>query len=167
MPHIHLETRIKSSVQICFDLSRSIDLHKISMLNSKENAVEGTTTGLIELNEFVTWEAVHFGIKQRLTSRITAFNYPNHFRDEQLQGPFKSIVHDHYFEQHGESVIMMDDFSFQSPLGFLGYVANPILKRYLTQLLTERNRIIKNYAESGEWKRLIPPTHSSSAKVST
>src|ERR1041385_3885662 len=104
MPLIHLETRIKSDLQVCFDLSRSIDLHKISMSRSLENAVAGTTSGLIGLNEFVTWEAVHFGVKQRLTSRITAFDYPNHFRDEQLKGPFKSIVHDHYFGQDGEWV---------------------------------------------------------------
>lgn len=160
MPLIHLETRIKSGIQICFDLSRSIDLHKISMSRSNETAVAGTTSGLIGLNEFVTWEAIHFGIKQRLTSLITAFDYPNHFRDEQLKGPFKSIVHDHFFEQRGEWVIMKDDFQFESPFGLLGKMANPILTRYLTQLLTERNRVIKNYAESGEAKVATSPvTH--------
>jgi ligand-binding SRPBCC domain-containing protein len=155
MPLIHLETKINSHIQVCFDLSRSIDLHKISMSNSRENAVAGTTTGLIGLNEFVTWEAIHFGIKQQLTSQITAFDYPNHFRDEQQKGPFKSIVHDHYFEQQGELVIMKDDFNFNSPFGLLGKIANIILRPYLTRLLTERNRVIKNCAESGEWKKII------------
>ena len=159
MPLIHLETHIKSDVRICFDLSRSIDLHKISMSHSRENAIDGTTSGLIGLNEFVTWEAVHFGIKQRLTSRITAFDYPNHFRDEQLRGPFKSLVHDHRFTQQGEYVMMTDDFFFESPFGLFGKLANIILKPYFTQLLTERNRVIENFAASEDWKQVIPITH--------
>jgi len=155
MPLIHLETRIKSNIQVCFDLSRSIDLHKMSMSNSRETAIAGTTRGLIGLNEFVTWEAAHFGIKQRLSSRITAYDFPNHFRDEQLQGPFKSIVHDHMFEQHEDWVLMKDDFHFESPLGALGKIANIILTPYLTRLLTNRNQVIKNFAESDEWRKII------------
>lgn len=156
MPLIRLETKIKSEIQVCFDLSRSIDLHKISMSSSREKAVAGTTSGLINLNEFVTWEAIHFGIKQQLTSRITAFDYPNHFRDEQQKGPFKWIVHDHYFKQHSDFVIMKDDFNFDSPFGVLGKMANIVLKPYLTRLLAKRNQIIKNCAESGEWRNVIP-----------
>lgn len=159
MPLIHLETRIKSDIRTCFDLSRSIDLHKTSMSHSRENAIDGTTSGLIGLNEFVTWEAVHFGIKQHLTSKITAFDYPYHFRDEQLRGPFKSLVHDHRFVQQGECVMMTDDFFFESPFGLLGKLASFILKPYLTQLLTERNLVIKNYAESEDWKQVIPTIH--------
>jgi len=155
MPLICLKTSIKSSIQVCFDLSRSIDLHKISMSGSRENAIAGTTAGLIGLNEFVTWEAIHFGIRQRLTSRITAFDYPNHFRDEQLHGPFKSIVHDHFFEQQGDWTIMKDNFHFESPFGIFGKMANLILKSYLTRLLTDRNLVIKNCAESGDWKQII------------
>ena len=95
MPIVKLETKINSTLEICFDLSRSIDLHKISTAHTKEKAIDGVTTGLINLNEFVTWQAVHFGIKQKLTSKITAFNKPFHFRDEQVKGAFKFIIHDH------------------------------------------------------------------------
>lgn len=159
MPLIQLETRIKSDIGICFDLSRSIDLHKISMSRSKERAIAGTSNGLIGLNEFVTWEAIHFGIKQHLTSRITAFDFPNHFRDEQLAGPFKSICHDHLFKQQNEWVIMRDDFYFESPLGVLGNIANLILVPYLTKVLTNRNQVIKDFAETGDWRKVIthPP----------
>jgi ligand-binding SRPBCC domain-containing protein len=122
----------------------------MSMARSDENAIAGTTSGLIGIGEFVTWEAIHFGVKQHLTSQITALDFPNHFRDEQLQGPFNSIVHDHRFEQQGEWVLMKDDFHFESPLGALGNIANVILKPYLTRLLTSRNQVIKNCDETGE-----------------
>jgi hypothetical protein len=60
MAEIILITRIKNEIQICFDLARSIDLHKISTAHTNETAIAGCTGGLIGLNEFVTWEAVHF-----------------------------------------------------------------------------------------------------------
>jgi ligand-binding SRPBCC domain-containing protein len=120
MPTIELETEIKSDINICFDLSRSIDLHKISTAKTNEEAIEGKASGLISLNEFVTWRATHFGIRQKLTSKITEFERPFHFRDEQLKGVFKFIIHDHYFEIVGDGVKMKDVFRFQSPFGFIG-----------------------------------------------
>jgi len=116
MPIIRLETHIKSDIKICFDLSRSIELHKISTAKTNEIAIAGITSGLIKLGESVTWQATHFGVKQQLTSIITAFNIPRHFRDEQQKGVFKYIIHDHYFETNGEMVIMKDIFDFQCML---------------------------------------------------
>lgn len=48
MPTIHLTTFIAAPVNIVFDLSRHIDLHKESMISYKEEAVAGTRFGLIE-----------------------------------------------------------------------------------------------------------------------
>ena len=156
MPKIELTTEINAAIDICFDLSRSIDLHKISTAKTKEQAVDGKTSGLIELNEFVTWQATHFGIKQKLTSKITAYDRPNYFVDEQVQGPFKSIYHEHKFEQHTDKVIMKDYFSFHTPFGILGELFNQILlTKYLKKLLIERNFIIKQYAETEKWKLVL------------
>ena len=76
MPVIELKTFIKCSIKICFDLSRSIDLHQLSTTQTNEKAIAGKTSGLINLDEFVTWQATHFRIKQKLTSKITAYNRP-------------------------------------------------------------------------------------------
>ncbi|CAN5806307.1 hypothetical protein BH11BAC4_BH11BAC4_14910 [soil metagenome] len=84
MPTIEIETTINASMELYFDLSRSIDLHQISTAATNEKAIDGKTTGLINPGEFVTWQATHFGISQKLTSTITHFNRPFHFRDEQL-----------------------------------------------------------------------------------
>lgn len=156
MPTIHLETRIKADIQICFDLSRSIDLHKIATAKTKETAIAGVTSGLIGLNETVTWQAFHLGFKQRLTSVITAFDSPHHFRDEQLKGIFHSFQHDHIFKQESDCVLMIDNFKYRSPLGILGRIADSLfLKKYLEGFLLERNNIIKSYAESDRWKTLL------------
>lgn len=156
MPKIELTTEIYSSINICFDLARSIDLHKISTSKTNERAIEGRTSGLIEMNEFVTWEAKHLGVRQKLTSKITAYDRPNYFIDEQVKGEFKSFIHKHSFEQTSDVVIMNDYFEFESPFGIIGKLFNIIfLTKYMKELLVERSKIIKEYAETDKWKILL------------
>ena len=157
MPKIELITNIRSTPEICFDLSRSIDLHKISTTKTNEKAIAGTVTGLINLGETVTWKATNFGITQKLTSKITAFKRPFHFRDEQVKGAFRSFTHDHFFKQQNGIVIMKDILDFISPLGIAGNIFNKlILTNYLTKFLNDRNNVIKAYAESEKWRSIIP-----------
>jgi ligand-binding SRPBCC domain-containing protein len=156
MPHIKLITKINAPVERCFDLSRSIDLHKISTSQSNEEAVAGVTSGLINLNETVTWYAKHFGVWQKLTSKITQYEPNVSFVDEMIEGAFKSIHHVHTFEYKNGETIMTDDFIFESPLGVLGHLANAIiLTSYLKKLLVKRNEIIKEYAESDLWSTVL------------
>ncbi len=156
MPLIELTTRIHAPVFRCFDLARSIDLHKISTGGSNEEAIAGVTTGLIGPNEQVTWCARHFGLWQTLTSRITRFEPPYLFRDEMVDGPFKSITHDHWFRDSGEITVMHDWFHFESPGWIVGMAFNHIvLISYLRRLLSERNKVIKEFAEGDGWKQVL------------
>src|ERR1700749_3160201 len=97
MPKIELTTTIHAPVEKVFDLSRSIDLHMESTKQTGEKAIAGRTSGLIGLDETVTWRAKHFGIWQTLTAKITQFDYPNSFTDEMVAGAFKSLRHEHLF----------------------------------------------------------------------
>src|SRR5580658_7797642 len=98
MVRIELVTSIAAPVERCFDLSRSIDLHMASTNWTGERAIAGTTSGLIDLNQEVTWQGRHFGFRIHHKSRITAFDRPLHFQDCMVRGAFKSFCHDHYFE---------------------------------------------------------------------
>jgi ligand-binding SRPBCC domain-containing protein len=156
MPTIQVTTTINSSIEICFDLSRSIDFHTMTTAKTGEKAIAGITSGLIGLNETVTWQATHFGIKQELTSRITAFDRPFYFRDEQVSGIFKSIYHEHKFEEINGKTIMTDIFIFESPFGFLGKLFNKIvLTNYLRKFIIDRNQMIKDYTESDKWTLIL------------
>ncbi len=97
MPKIELHTHINAPIGKVFDLSRSIDLHMRSTAQTGEQAIAGKTAGLMEPGETVTWRAKHFGIWQKLTSKITEFNYPTFFADEMVSGAFKSFRHEHHF----------------------------------------------------------------------
>ncbi len=156
MPLIHLETEIAAPIERVFDLTRSIDLHRISMSGSQERAVDGVTSGLIKLGETVTWEAVHFGVRQRLTSKITVCDRPRHLQDVMIAGAFAGITHDHFLSETENGTLMKDDFDYRSPLGPLGLIADFLfLETYMTKLLAERNATIKRFAEGEEWKKIF------------
>ena len=149
MPKIELTTLINAPIEKVFDLSRSIDLHMESTKQTGERAIAGKTSGLIGLGETVTWRAKHFGIWQTLTSKIVEFDRPNLFVDEMVSGAFKSFRHEHRFTSSGDQTIMKDIFEFETPLGILGSIFNKlILTHYMTKLLKERNRVIKEAAQS-------------------
>jgi ligand-binding SRPBCC domain-containing protein len=150
MPVITLVTRIAAPPERCFDLSRSVELHVASTRRSGETAVGGKTSGLLDLGDSVTWRARHFGIWQTLTSRMTMFDRPRHFRDSMVDGAFARFDHDHFFEAKGELTEMRDVFDFTSPLGPLGWIADTlVLTRYLRRFLEERNQVIREVAEGG------------------
>jgi len=150
MPTIHLQTVINAPRERVFDLARDIDVHQQSQTRHREKAVAGRTSGLIEEGEEVTWEAVPFGVRQKLTSRISVMRRPEHFRGVLVRGAFRRFEHDHYFTSlPGNRTLMRDVFDYTAPLGWLGRLADMLfLQRYMARLLMERNLMIKRLAET-------------------
>lgn len=157
MPVIRLTTVIHAPADRCFDLARSVELHMHSTATTGETIVDGVRTGLMGPGDQVTWRARHFGVWQRLTSRITAFDRPHHFRDSMVRGAFARFDHDHFFSQDPDGVTHMRDvFDFNSPLGPLGRIADAlVLTAYLRRFLARRNLVIKAIAESDQWRALL------------
>ena len=156
MPTIHITTFIAAPVDVVFDLSRHIGLHQLSMSKYKEEAVAGTRMGLIEKGETVTWKAKHLFKSRILRSKITEMKKPEMFTDEQVQGDFKTMKHDHHFKPCDNGTIVIDLFEFESPYGILGKWINRLyLTNYMKHLLEQRNKTIKEFAESGKWKKLL------------
>lgn len=156
MPKIHITTFIAAPAERVYNLSRSITLHKISTAQTNEEAIAGVTTGLINLNETVTWQAKHLFKKRQHTSKITAMKTPEHFTDEMLKGDFKTFVHQHYFKPVNNGTIMIDILEFESPYGIIGKLFNAVyLKKYLEKFLIKRNDVIKEYAQTEKWKAIL------------
>ena len=126
-----------------FDLARSVDTHVASQKGSGERAVAGVTSGLIGAGQEVTWRARHFGIPLTMTSRVTAFDFPRSFTDEQVKGPFRSFRHIHEFEATPGGCIMTDRVEFTAPFGTLGRVVERlVLRPYLQRLITDRGHFL-------------------------
>jgi ligand-binding SRPBCC domain-containing protein len=164
MVSLHTTTVIRAPIARVFDLSRSIEVHVLGNVHFGEQATAGIRTGLIGMGEQITWQARHFFIRQHLTSAITAFDPPLYFQDTMLRGAFRSMQHDHYFRSVPTSdgtpaTEMRDDFRFSAPLDPLGWISERlILRRYMLNLLTERNAVIQQVAESTEWQGYLPNT---------
>ncbi|MEO5674767.1 MAG: SRPBCC family protein [Chitinophagales bacterium] len=149
MTTILLNTEISAPIKRCFDMARSIDLHQRSSANTNERAIDGVRSGLIGLNQTVTWRAKHFGITQTLTVKITEFSSPFYFKDVMLRGAFRKMEHLHFFEENNNGTIMRDQFDFEAPFGFLGRLIETFfLTAYLKKFLLARNEFIKSMAES-------------------
>lgn len=133
-----LVTRARVPAERLFDVSVSIDAHVASMEHSGERAVGGVTSGAIGLGETVTWRARHLGVWFTMTSRITAFERPRRFVDEQVAGPFRSFRHEHLFAEEGDETLMTDRLTIASPiLGRL--VERGVLVPHLRRLIRWRN----------------------------
>ena len=148
MTTINLTTKIKAPKQIVFDASRNIDIHQQSASPTNEKAISGVTSGLIILNETVTWRGKHFGFYLTHKSRITAMNFYDYFVDEMEEGKFKSFKHEHFFEEENGVTIMKDHLQYETPFGILGRIFDALfLKKHLTQFLLERNKVLKEVSE--------------------
>jgi ligand-binding SRPBCC domain-containing protein len=138
-------------------LARNVDAHVQSASETGERAVAGKMSGLLDLHDEVTWEARHFGVRQSLTSQITAYDRPRYFHDRMIRGIFKSLEHDHEFiEIDDGQTLMIDVLRFEVPGGSIGkllgqYVIGPHLARFLQH----RGKELKRIAESEQWTQFV------------
>jgi ligand-binding SRPBCC domain-containing protein len=156
MPTIHLTTFVAAPVARVFDLARSIDMHKQSMTKHKEEAVAGIRFGLIEKNESVTWKAKHLFKTRLFRSVIIDMKKPDMFVDQQVKGDFKMMKHEHHFKPCENGTIMIDLVEFEVPYGSFGKLFSKLyLTGYVKNLIEQRNKSIKEFAESEKWRKFL------------
>lgn len=149
MTRIELTTEIAAPIELAFDLARDLDLHQRSTSQTKERIVAGRSTGLAELGDEITFEATHFGVRQRLSSKIIELRQPHRFVDQMTKGAFKSLYHLHEFRSTPRGIEMKDVLTFEAPLGPLGILAEKLfLANYMKRFLLARNNFLKSEAES-------------------
>jgi ligand-binding SRPBCC domain-containing protein len=151
---------IEAPIERCFDLARSVEVHLAGNIHCGEPAlaVAGVISGLLNLEQEVTWRARHFGVRHLLTSRLVAMERPIYFQDAMVQGPFGFMRHYHFFRALSPHQTEMHDRLFvKAPLGLLGSFAEmTFLRRYMQALLAERNLVIQQLAESSRWQEYLP-----------
>lgn len=148
MPIIKNEIRIDAPIEVCFDLARDVEIHTKTVGETNERAIKGVTSGHLKLGDKVTWEAVHFGVKQQLTAKIVEMEEPYIFVDEMVMGVFHSFRHTHKFIEDNGHTIMIDIFEYKSPLGVVGKIADMLfLEAYMTKFISSRCDELKKIAE--------------------
>jgi len=148
MPIIKHDIFINAPINVCFDLTRNVDVHTETTSKTKERAIDGVIAGMMENGDTVTWEATHFGIKQKLTAKIIEMEKPYKFTDVMVKGAFHSFTHTHEFIESGTGTIMKDTFSYKSPFGILGIIVDKLfLEKYMRDFIVNRAKELKRIAE--------------------
>lgn len=148
MTTIQITTNYFASIEKVFDINRDIDIHQQSASKTKEVAIAGITSGLINKNETVTWRGKHFGFYITHQSIISEMIFPTYFVDEQRKGHFKSFKHQHFFEKKENYVAVTDIVTYETPYGILGkWFDYYLLKKHLTNFILHRNQVLKKLAE--------------------
>lgn len=76
-----------------------------------------------------------------MTVKVTAFDRPRRFVDQQLRGPFRAFVHEHRFEDTPDGCRMIETLTVAAPV--LGVLAERlVLVPYLRRLIRQRNRAL-------------------------
>lgn len=148
MTTIQITTNYFAPIEKVFDINRDIDIHQQSASKTKEVAIAGITSGLINKNETVTWRGKHFGFYITHQSIISEMIFPTYFVDEQRKGHFKSFKHQHFFEKKENYVAVTDIVTYETPFGIFGKLFDKLLlKKHLTNFILHRNQVLKKLAE--------------------
>jgi ligand-binding SRPBCC domain-containing protein len=76
-------------------------------------------------------------------ARISNWNPPHRFVDEQIQGPYKLWIHIHrFYEQNGNTEVV-DEVWYQLPLWPLGEIIYPLVAVQLRRIFAFRKQAIR------------------------
>jgi ligand-binding SRPBCC domain-containing protein len=76
-------------------------------------------------------------------TQIDAWSPPRRFVDLQLAGPYQRWVHTHEFAPERGGTRMRDTVEYRLPLGRLGLIALPLVRRQLTRIFDYRETTIQ------------------------
>ena len=147
---LEVVTLVEAPAWVVLDLALDVDAHT-SSVPGQETATTSTGRRILGLGDEVTFEARHFGLPWRMTSRITSYDRPGRFVDEQTSGPFRSLRHEHVFRDLGGSrTEMVDRMHVRAPLWPLSVpLTRTVLEPHLRRLLVQRAAYLKQRAEGG------------------
>lgn len=144
------EIWVRAPIDVCFDAARDVGLHPRTVWpKTRERALPGgRMTGLMEKGETVVFEAVHFGVRQRLVSVVEQYERPSFFVDRMRKGAFRYMVHRHEFREAEGGTYVRDVLEFASPLGVFGRLFDKlVLRRYMRAFILYRQKELKRIIE--------------------
>ena len=156
MGFIHITNFIAAPSEIVYDLSRHMLLQKTAMEKIGGKQVRGVSSGLLSNQDIVLWN-IHFLKKDFLFNlKITDLTPGLFIQEEMFQGSFESFKHLRHFKKIQNGTLVIDEIFYSLPKKFWsGWIDRFFVNGKLHELLKERNKILKEYAESNKWKALL------------
>ena len=82
------------------------------------------------------------GVPFEWLTRITVWNPPVEFVDEQVKGPYRRWVHQHLFVETSFGTRMHDAVTYELPLFPIGELAAPLVHLQLRRIFSYRARAL-------------------------
>lgn len=92
------------------------------------------------------------GIPMKWRTRISKWDPPNEFVDEQLSGPYKQWIHRHAFEELApDRTLILDEVRYRLPLEPFGDLANFFVARQLDGIFAHREKVVAELLSEPVW----------------
>ncbi len=99
----------------------------------------------MEYGAEITYTIRWLGIPVRWYTRITKYEPPYCFIDEQIKGPYRTWMHLHTFEEKNGGVLMTDRVTYRLPFGPAGCLIHRLqVRRQLEEIFNYRRDVIAN-----------------------
>lgn len=108
-----------------------------------------------------------FGLPIRWKTRITEWNPPHGFVDEQLEGPYNRWIHRHSFRSAADGTIMEDHVRYRLPLWPAGELALPLVRLQLKRIFGFREKAVRDALITSDTKLQIPNLQIKDFKLET
>ncbi|MDP9457948.1 MAG: SRPBCC family protein [Actinomycetota bacterium] len=86
-----------------------------------------------------------FGVPLRWQARISRWQPPMEFVDQQVRGPYRLWEHTHRFHEHGDRTIIEDVVRYGLPLRPFGEVFHPLVRLQLDRIFRFRQSAVRMY----------------------
>jgi ligand-binding SRPBCC domain-containing protein len=94
-----------------------------------------------------------FGLPLRWQARISHWQPPVGFVDEQLHGPYRLWRHTHRFHENGRATIIEDVVHYRLPFGSFGEIFHPLIRLQLKRIFRFRQAAVRSCLLGGQTRR--------------
>jgi ligand-binding SRPBCC domain-containing protein len=97
---------------------------------------------MIQQGAVIEYRLRLFGIPFSWLTRISRWNPPHDFVDEQMRGPYRQWVHTHHFYELDGTTTIDDEVIYRLPFSPLSEVVSPLVRWQLKRIFAFRQKAV-------------------------